>query len=216
MRSSSVVHAPGQLGGLALVAGGAVAAGQLVELRRAAGRRRGRSGARRCRSSAVVAVAVEAQVQLDQPARRRRSRRSGSAGPACAPRPCGRRPPRGGGTTRRPGRRSGSWACRCRGGGRPGAGSVSGLVFSTTAMVWASTSLWRWIGSCSRARAGQLGQELLGQAGVDQEPEARRPGRSTTSSLSSSSRMRSAETISSRPRQRRRRRRPARASGTRP
>jgi hypothetical protein len=44
---------------------------------------------------------------------------------------------------------------------------------------------------------GQLRQELLGQAGVDEEPQARARG-GTTTSLSSSMRMRSGDTISSR------------------
>ena len=48
------------------------------------------------------------------------------------------------------------------------------------------------------AQRRQLGQELLGQPGVDAGTTGRLPGRSTTISLSSSSRMRSADTIASR------------------
>ena len=61
-----------------------------------------------------------------------------------------RRPPRGGGSSRRRRRTSGSWACRRRGTARPGARAARGACSRTTAIVCASTSLWRWIGSCSR------------------------------------------------------------------
>ena len=46
-----------------------------------------------------------------------------------------------------------------------------GGVFATTAIVWVSTSLWRWMGSCSRRRAGKLRQHLGGAARVDEAPE---------------------------------------------
>ena len=49
-----------------------------------------------------------------------------------------------------------------------------GDVLSTTASVWASTSLCRWIGSCSRREAGQLGEEFVGQARAHDEPERHR------------------------------------------
>ena len=49
-----------------------------------------------------------------------------------------------------------------------------GDVLSTTASVCASTSLCRWIGSCSSARPGQLGQELAGQPGAHHEPQRHR------------------------------------------
>ena len=71
-------------------------------------------------------------------------------------------------------------------------------VLSTTASVCASTSLCRWIGSCSSARPGSSGRN-----------SAARPVRTTNHSasgghvdhdiLSSSSRMRSADTMDSRP-----------------
>ena len=110
---------------------------------------------------------------------RRRRRRWSSAAPACARASCGRRRPRGGGRPRPcPCGTSGSWACRRRGRGRPDAcggsrtpGRASGRTFSTTAMVWASTSLWRWIGILLEPHRRELGQELLGQAGVDAEPQ---------------------------------------------
>ena len=147
-------------------------------------------------------VGVEAQVELDQAAHRLDVLGRSSAGPASGRGSSGRRPPRGGGTDTAPrARTSGSWACRRRGTGRPGAGCRSGEVFSTTAMVWARTSLWRWIGSCSRARAGSSGRNSSARP-VRTRNHSPSPGCSTTISLSSSSRIRSSETMSSRARSR--------------
>ena len=73
----------------------------------------------------------------------------------------------------------------------------SGRVLATTAIVWASTSLWRWIGSCSTRMAGSSGSTT---SAMPVSTRNHRPalGSSTTSSLPSSSRTRSADTISSR------------------
>ncbi len=70
-------------------------------------------------------------------------------------------------------------------------------MFSTTAMVWANTSLWRWRGSCSRAMFGSSGRNDPARP-VSTRNHSPGPGRSATSSLSSSARMRSTDTISSR------------------
>ncbi len=73
----------------------------------------------------------------------------------------------------------------------------SGRVLATTAIVWASTSLWWWIGSCSRRIAGSSGRKWSASP-VSTTNHSPADGSSTTTSLSSSSRMRSADTISSR------------------
>ena len=44
-------------------------------------------------------------------------------------------------------------------------------VLSTTARVWARTSLCRWIGVLLERHGGQFGQEVLGQARADDEPQ---------------------------------------------
>ena len=75
----------------------------------------------------------------------------------------------------------------------------SGLTFWTTAIVCARTSLWWWIGSCSSRIAlssGRNSSESFVRA-RNHRPGA---GSSTTNSFESSSRIRSALTISSRPR----------------
>ena len=125
-RSTMASMRAGQGVGPALVAGGAVGAGQLVEplVERSGVAHVAAHGAVGPAPIALV-VAVEAQVQLDQAVTRRRCPRSGSAGPASAPGSCGPRPPRGGGTTPcPPARTSGSSACRRRGRGRPAARSA--------------------------------------------------------------------------------------------
>ena len=208
-----LVHPPGQRGGLALVAGGAVAAGQLDQLvELVAGvadepAHRGVGPAHR--------VGVEPQVQVHQLAHGLDVVVRSSAGPASGRGPCGRRPPRGGGTTRR--RRPmdrvlglpTSWSRAARRTMR------SGRVLATTAMVWASTSLWWWIGSCSRRMAGSSGRNSSARP-VSTRNHRPADGSSTTISLSSSSRIRSADTISSRSRVRPHRRRPAPAVGRQP
>ena len=70
----------------------------------------------------------------------------------------------------------GSSACRCRAAApRAGAsGPRSPRVCSTTAYVWCSTSLCLCTGSCSSCSAAQLRQELLGEAGLDQQLEPAR------------------------------------------
>ena len=75
--------------------------------------------------------------------------------------------------------------------------SRSGPVLSTTAMVWASTSLWRWIGSCSRARPGSSGRNSSASP-VSTRNHSAADGTGDHQSLSSSSRIRSADTIASR------------------
>ncbi len=74
-------------------------------------------------------------------------------------------------------------------------------VLSTTANVCARTSLCRWMGSCSTARAGSSGKNSAARP-VRTTNHSACEGTSTMTILSSSSRMRSAETIASRPRMR--------------
>ena len=81
-------------------------------------------------------------------------------------------------------------------------GVPSGLRAFTppiTAMVCASTSLWRWIGSCSSRMAPISGKNwsISPVSTKNHNPTA---GSSTTMSLSNSSRMRSADTMDSRSR----------------
>ena len=64
-------------------------------------------------------------------------------------------------------------------------------------MVWLSTSLWRWIGSCSRRSAGSSGRKCSARP-VSTRNHSPAAGASTTISLSSSSRIRSADTIARR------------------
>src|SRR5664280_3650263 len=73
----------------------------------------------------------------------------------------------------------------------------SGPVLSTTARVWASTSLCRWIGSCSRARPGSSGRNSSARP-VRTTNHRATEGTGTVTILSSSSRSRSAETMASR------------------
>ena len=190
------VHPRGQQARLALVARRAVAAGQLVELVEQGARVAG-VAAHGGVAPHVVAVAVEAEVQEHQPPDVVDTR-SGSAARAGGRRPCGPRRPRGGGSSRPWGRSTGSSACRRRAAAPPAARTRRGEVLATTAIVWASTSLCRWIGSCSRRIARSSGRNSS-----DRPVSARnhRPalGSSTTSSFDSSSRIRSADTISSRP-----------------
>ena len=116
-----VVVGGGQPAGLAHVAGRAVGAGEAVQPRQE------RAGIRDVAAHGRVgplalAVAVEAQVQLDQP-RDRLDRLLVEAQRLEPPgRRAWRRPPRGGGRTPRRRPRSGaSPACRCRAAARPGA-----------------------------------------------------------------------------------------------
>ena len=71
-------------------------------------------------------------------------------------------------------------------------------VLSTTASVCANTSLWRWIGSCSSASPGNSGRNWSARP-VRTTNHSAVDGTSSTIILSSSSLMRSAETIESRP-----------------
>ena len=167
-----LVHPAGQRGRLALVAGGAVAAGELDQL--------GQQVAGVAHEAAhggvgpAHLVGVEPQVQVHERGSRPRRRRWSTAAPSSARGSCGRPPPRGGGTTRRSSpiarvlglptswNRAPTRRTEALGPGR----------WRTTAMVWVSTSLWRWIGSCSRRIAASSGRNSVGQAGVDQEPQA--------------------------------------------
>ena len=164
---------------------------------RAAGPRRARSGAPRCRSTPRRRSRGSGGGARPA-ASPRRCRRWDSAGPACGRASCGRRPPRGGGRTRRRARSTRvlglptSWKRAARRRMR------SGLVFSTTAMVWARTSLWRCTGSCSRASADSSGRNSS-ERPVRTRNHRPSAGRSTTTSRSSSSRMRSGDTIDRRP-----------------
>ena len=130
-----------------LVAGGAVAALEVVELVEQV------AGVAHVPAHRLVGpahrVGVDAQVEVHELRRRRRRRRSGTSARAAAPRSCARRRPRGGGSSRRRPRTSASSACRRRGTARRAARISSGRVLRTTAIVCASTSLWVWIGSCS-------------------------------------------------------------------
>ena len=90
-----------------------------------------------------------------------------------------------------------------------------GASSATTAIVCASTSLWWWIGSCSSCIALSSGRNSS-ESPVSREEPQPGDGSSTTSSFESSSRIRSALTISSRLADARRPRRPARASGSKP
>ena len=76
--------------------------------------------------------------------------------------------------------------------------TLSGLVFATTAMVWARTSLCRWIGILLEGERGQLGEELARRAPCSTTNHSPGAGSGSTISLSSSSRIRSLETISRR------------------
>ena len=69
-----------------------------------------------------------------------------------------------------------------------------GEVLSTTASVCARTSLCRWIGSCSSASAGSSGRNSSARP-VRTTNHSATDGTSTMTILSSSSRMRSAETM---------------------
>ena len=79
--------------------------------------------------------------------------------------------------------------------GRAPSSTAGGRTFSTTAIVWLSTSLWRWIGSCSSRRAGSSGRKCSARP-VSTQNHRPAAGWSSTISLSSSSRIRSADTIS--------------------
>ena len=189
-----LVHAPGQLGGLALVAGGAVAA------------RSGRRGA----SYWSPASRDEAADGGVGPARRRSRGSAGGGTRACATASTSsveylqrlhavaghagadhlvvveRHAPSG--------RTSGSWACRRRGAAPPSRTRRSGSSWPPP----------RW---CGRARpcgggsgpargASPAARGGTGRPGPCRPGTRGRPtGRATTSSLSSSSRMRSAETM---------------------
>ncbi len=76
--------------------------------------------------------------------------------------------------------------------------SRSADVLSTTARVCARTSLWRWIGSCSSASPGSSGRKSSARP-VRTTNHSACDGTSTMTILSSSSRIRSAETMESRP-----------------
>ena len=82
---------------------------------------------------------------------------------------------------------------------RSGASASKAVARSTTAMVCRSTSLWRWTGSCSRARAGSSGRNSPARPVLT---ASHRPlaGSRPSSSLLSSSRTRSRDTIWSRSR----------------
>ena len=175
--------------GLVRVARRAVAAGQLVETVEV------RAGVAHVAAHRAVGpahpVGVEAQVQLDEARHGRRRRRSGSAAPPCASGSCARPTtswwwkltPRG------PKARvlglPTSWNSAARRSRR------SGEVLSTTAIVCASTSLCRWIGSCSSSRPGSSGRKSSARP-VRTTNHRPADGSSTMTSLSSSSRIRSA------------------------
>ena len=70
----------------------------------------------------------------------------------------------------------------------------SGSVLSSTAKEWASTSLWRWSGSASMARAGISGMNSSAKPEAA-SPLIAAPAPGAVNSLDSSSRMRSGLTI---------------------
>ena len=119
IRALELVHAPLQRACPVLVAGGAVAPLQVVELVEQV------TGVAHVAAHRLVGpphrVGVDAQVEVHELRRRRRRRRSGTSARAAAPRSCAHRPPRGGGSSRRRRRTTASWACRRRGTARPGA-----------------------------------------------------------------------------------------------
>ena len=148
-------------------------------------------------------VGVEPEVQVHEQRDVARPARWSSAAPSSGRASCARRPPRGGGTTRPSVRSTASWACPRRGAARP-AGPSS------------------WADGRPRPRLGDhrdgVGQHVLvavdrilldphrrAARGGTRRPDRCRPGTtsppigsSTMSSLSSSSRMRSADTMSRR------------------
>ena len=143
--------------------------------------------------------------------------RSGSAARACARGPCARRRPRGGGTSRPAApNAAGAAACRRRAAARPGAAAVAGDVLATTAMVCASTSLCRWIGILFEPHRVQLGQELVGEPGVDEEPQPRATGRRPRAACRARRGSARRDTISRRGAHLGRPRRPAPGPGSRP
>ncbi len=77
--------------------------------------------------------------------------------------------------------------------------SSSGRVLRTTAIVWARTSLCRWIGSCSSSMALSSGRNSSARR-VRASSHRPSDGSSASSSFDSSSRIRSAEMIAMRPR----------------
>ena len=164
-----LVHPPGQRTRLAGVAGRAVAAGQLVQPVEKLARRRARSGAPPCRSNPGGRCGSAGGARPAAPPCRRP--RPSSAAPPCASR-----------VMRAP---TTSWwwkvtppSAMARVRGLPTSWKSaasrsrrSGEVLSTTASVWASTSLWRWIGSCSSARPGSSGRNSAARPVSHHEPQ---------------------------------------------
>ena len=201
VRASSSSMRADELLRLAGVARGAVAPGQQVQLVPAAARRRGRTDAPRCRStpSGTCGSADEARPASSPP----RCRRPSSAAPACARASCARRRLRDGGTTPCRVRTSGSSACPRRGTARR-ARTIGGC------RPRSAVSRSRRRRSCGRGRPCAGGSDPARAASPAAREGTRRTapcstsnhrplaGLSTTISLSSSSRMRSADTISSR------------------